>query len=161
MNESTSNPPSKYRADLLFWSLAIWGLHWLCGAALDQVAGAVLNCKLSLEEMKVPKEKKRWWRGGDDAGDICLLFEPNPAHCGAAWQFWVTLSVATYHHPAPIRLVVAEDGGQRENRAAYWDNNVVYIGDSCKPSATVLKPYGASFHELLPVMSGRIRQLKL
>lgn len=49
-------------------------------------------------------------------------------------------SLTSYLHPAPICLVVAEDGGRRENRAAYWDNNVVYIGDSCKPSATVLKP---------------------
>lgn len=60
MNGSTSNPPSKYRADLLFWSLAIWGLHRLCGAELDQTAGALLNSKLSLEETKVPELKKRW-----------------------------------------------------------------------------------------------------
>lgn len=60
MNGSTSNPPSKYRADLLFWSPAIWGLHWLCGAELDQTAGARLNSELSSEETKVPELKKRW-----------------------------------------------------------------------------------------------------
>lgn len=59
MNLNTSNPPSNYRADLHFWSTVIWGLHWLCGAGLDQVAGAELNHKLSLEEMKVPKKKTK------------------------------------------------------------------------------------------------------
>lgn len=49
-------------------------------------------------------------------------------------------SLTSYLHPAPICSVVAEDGGRRKNRAAYWDNNVVYIGDSRKLSATVLKP---------------------
>lgn len=28
-------------------------------------------------------------------------------------------SLTSYLHPAPICLVVAEDGGRRENRAAY------------------------------------------
>lgn len=79
MNGSTSNPPSKYRADLLFWSLAIRGLHWLCGAELDQTTGALLNSELSLEETKVPELKKRW---GNDVGDVRRLLEPSPAHHG-------------------------------------------------------------------------------
>lgn len=81
MNWNATNPPNKYRADLLFWSLVIWGLDRLCGAGLDQVAGAELNQKLSLEEMKVPKEKEEV---EDDAEDICSLREPSPSHCGRA-----------------------------------------------------------------------------
>lgn len=77
MNGNTPNPPSKYRADLLFWSLVIWGLNWLCGAELDQVAWAVLT----LEEIEGAKVKEEV---GNDAGDICLLLEPSPAHCGGA-----------------------------------------------------------------------------
>lgn len=134
MNGSTSNPPSKYRADLLFWSLVIWGLHWLCGAELDQTAGALLNSKLSLEETKVPELKKRW---GMMLGMYAGFWSPalptmeGPDSSG---------SLTSYLPAASICSAVAEDGGRRQNRAAYWDNNVVYIGDSCKPSATVLKP---------------------
>lgn len=42
----------------------------------------------------------------------------------------------------PSSDLLGSGGGwsMKENRAAYWDNNVVYIGDSCKPSATALKP---------------------
>lgn len=111
-------------------TLAMWSRAgssgWGC-AELQAITGRNEGAKVKEE-------------AGNDAGDICLLLEPSPAHCGGAWQFWVTLSVCSYLHPAPICLVVAEDGGRRENRAAYWDNNVVYIGDSCKPSAIVLKP---------------------
>lgn len=79
MNGSTSNPPSKYRADLLFWSLVIWGLHWLFGAELDQMAGAVLNSRLSLEEIKVPELKKRW---GMMQGTYACVGRTSPAHRG-------------------------------------------------------------------------------
>lgn len=141
MNGSTSNPPSKYRADLLFWSTAIWGLRCLCRARAGSRGWACAELRAIVWRNEGAKVKEE---AGNDAGDICLLLEPSPAHCGGAWQFWVTLSASTYLCPAPIWLAVAEDGGRRENRAAYWDNNVVYICDSCKPSATALKPFRAT-----------------
>lgn len=59
----------------------IWGLHWLCGAELDQVTGAVLNCRAITGRNEGAKVKEEV---GNDAGDICLLLEPSPAHCGRA-----------------------------------------------------------------------------
>lgn len=101
--------------------------------------GLCWNTKLSLEETKVPELKKRW---GVVLGMYAGFWSPalptmeGPDSSG---------SLTSYLPAASICSAVAEDGGRRQNRAAYCDNNMVYIGDSCKPSATVLKPCRAMY----------------
>lgn len=156
MNGNTSNPPSKYRADLLFWSPAIWGLLWLCGAELDQMAGAGALRRRWQQQQQPQSSSSRAMIGrnwgarvkeevGNDAGDTCELLEPGPAHCGAGLTvLGHSLVISTLLLSVPCRGRGWREREREKNRAAYWDNNVVYTGDSCKPSATALKPRGAT-----------------
>lgn len=87
---------------------------------------------------------------GNDAGDTCKLLEPSPAHCGAGLTVLghsLVISTLLLIAPCRGRGWRGRESEREKNRAAYWDNNVVYTGDSCKPSATALKPRGAT-HKL-------------
>lgn len=135
MNGSTSNPPCKYRADVLFWSTPIWGLHWLCGGELDQVAGMALGSDWNNWRCQSQKKEEV---GNDTAGHMLAFFGTLP--CPPCRDLTV-LGHSCRHYG---RLAAAEDGGRRENRAAYWDNNSGYAGDSCNLSGTALKPSKAT-----------------
>lgn len=87
---------------------------------------------------KVPEWRSEGWCWGHM---LASGAQPCPGS-GGAWQFWVTRSLLPFPFSVILVVVAERSGGCWENRVTYWDNNVVYIGDSTKPGCHSAKPHG-------------------